>query len=215
MKVEILVPETLHEITLGQYQAFLDSDQNEISMISIFCNISKQNVKKIKMQSVEKIALHLGSLFTEDYPLIQRFKIAGEEFGFIPKLDDMSFGEYVDLDKMLSDPKEMNRAMGILFRPITQKVKGKYLIEAYSGTPYDLTEMPLSAALGAMVFFWNLGNDLLNAIPNYLNKEVMKMTSQQRASLEKSGVGINQSIHSLKGTLQDLTRLLPSPFINA
>ena len=210
MKIEILVPETLREITLAQYQAFLASEKTEEALVSIFCGITQEDVKRIKLKSLEQIVQHLNGLFTDDYPFIQRFTLKGVEYGFIPKLDDMTFGEYIDLDEQLTDWKAMHKAMGILYRPITQKLRGKYLIEEYTGQHYQMEAMPLDVALGANVFFWNLSRDLLTAIPNFLEKEIAKMTSQQRATLEENGDGISQYLRSLRETFKGMILSPPS-----
>ena len=39
----------------------------------------------------------------------------GVEYGFIPNLDDMSFGEYVDLDTYIGDWQNIHRAMAVLY----------------------------------------------------------------------------------------------------
>jgi hypothetical protein len=55
----------------------------------------------------------------------------GVEYGFIPNLDDMSFGEYVDLDTYLGDWQNIHRAMAVLYRPIREKRGERYNIVPY------------------------------------------------------------------------------------
>ena len=45
------------------------------------------------------------------------------EFGFIPKLDNISLGEFVDLDSYMSDWDNMHKAMAVLYRPVTFRKK--------------------------------------------------------------------------------------------
>ena len=136
MKVKILVPETLAEITLEQYQKFLKiSKDNEDSlflqqkMIEIFCNISLKEVLNIKHSSIIKIISHLNKLFEQKPKFKTTFKRGDLKFGFIPQLDDITFGEYVDLDSTLTDWETMDKAMGVLYRPITLEQSHKYIIE--------------------------------------------------------------------------------------
>ena len=132
-------------------------------------------------------------------------------FGFIPNLEDMTFGEYTDLDTYITDWDLMHRAMAVLYRPIKNNgLNGTYDIEEYNGTvTYSevMKNAPLDVALGATVFFYNLGNELLNATINFLetNKEVQNIL--QKGNLVKNGDGIVQSMLLLKETLQDLTKL--------
>ena len=40
------------------------------------------------------------------------------KFGFMPKLDDISLGEFIDLDKYISDWQQMHKALSVLYRPV-------------------------------------------------------------------------------------------------
>ena len=215
MKIEINVPDSLNEITLAQYQRFekLNTEDNQGStfllqkMVEIFCNLDLKDVAEIKYKSVQEIAIHLNKVFDAKHSLIPTFKLGDVEYGFIPVLDDMTLGEYIDLDENLGDWQSMHKAMSVLYRPINFKKGHKYNIEPYSGMNENLKYMPLDVVFASMVFFWNLNNELIQTILNYLQGEANKLTTQQKERLEASGVGINQSMESLKEMLPSLMRL--------
>tara|TARA_R110001583_G_scaffold69161_3_gene196334 strand:- start:382 stop:1053 length:672 start_codon:yes stop_codon:yes gene_type:complete len=215
MKAKILVPESLAEITLEQYQKFLKiSNDNQDSlflqqkMVEIFCNIELKNVLNIKYTSINTITKHLNKLFEQKPKFISSFKRGDLEFAFIPKLDDMTFGEYVDLDSTLTEWETMDKAMGVLFRPITLKQNNKYLIEQYeSYDKYDMQKMPLNIVLGSLVFFWSLSKELMNHIPSYFKQEVENLTCQQKQTLEESGIGIQVFTDLVTQTLPKLMKL--------
>lgn len=223
MKVEINVPDSLNEITLAQYQRFekLNTEENQGStfllqkMVEIFCNLDLKDVAEIKYKSVQEIAVHLNTVFDTKHSLIPTFNLRGIEYGFIPVLDDMTLGEYVDLDENLGDWQSMHKAMSVLYRPITFKKGHKYTIEKYKGMNDIMKDAPLDVVFSAMVFFWNLNNELITTILNYLQKEVDNLTTQQKERLEASGVGINQSMESLKGMLPSLIKLPNSTYTSA
>ena len=223
MKAKLLVPETLSEITLGQYQKFLKiSEENENSlflqqkMVEIFCNIKLKQVMNIKYNSITRITNHLNTLFEQKPTFKPTFKKGNLEFGFIPKLDDMTFGEYVDLDTTLIDWQEMHKAMGVLFRPITLKKKDKYLIEPYETyDKYLMKNMPLDIVLGSLVFFLNLKKELLSHIQNCLKEELPSLTLQQKQTLRESGHGIKAYMDLVEGIFQKLTKLPNYQFTNA
>ena len=50
------------------------------------------------MTSVKEILEHLNQVF-EVNDLIPRFTLGGIEYGFITQLDEMTLGEYIDLDE--------------------------------------------------------------------------------------------------------------------
>ena len=51
--------------------------------------------------------------------------------GFIPKLDDISLGEYIDIENNLSDWQKIHKAMAVLYRPVNFKLGNKYGITSY------------------------------------------------------------------------------------
>ena len=55
----------------------------------------------------------------------------GVEYGFIPDLDELSLGEYIDLDGNISKWEQMHIAMNVLYRPIKNSKAGKYNIVDY------------------------------------------------------------------------------------
>ena len=67
-------------------------------------------------------------------------------------------------------------------------------------------DLPLDVALGAYFFFVNLLKDLLTCIPNYIAEEVA--LDESLRNLEVNGVGITQSMDSLKETFLSLTEQL-------
>tara|TARA_R110000796_G_scaffold252459_2_gene386883 strand:+ start:483 stop:1154 length:672 start_codon:yes stop_codon:yes gene_type:complete len=215
MNITINIPESLNDVTLKQYQKWLKiSDGKEVDnflqqkMIEIFCNIPLKSVLQIKAVDINKICEDITSLFKQEPKFKDRFNMNNKEFGFIPKLDDMTFGEYVDLDTYLADWELMHKAIGVLFRPIIFNKKEKYLIEEYeSSDKYDMTNTTLNIVFGSLVFFYNLRNELQNHILNYLatQKEV-ELPQHLRDSLQ-NGVGINPSMGSLMETFLNTMKL--------
>ena len=209
MTIKLKIPESLNEITLGQYQEWVKiTEGQEINnfyqqkMIEIFCEANLKDALKMRVKDINEVTLSLNSLFETKPKFIDKCTFNDNEFGFIPKLDDMSFGEYIDLDTYLGDWQTMDLAMGVLFRPISFKRKEKYLIEDYeTASKYNMKNMPLDVVMGALVFFWNLKNELLKRIVNYLSTQVdVKLPQHLIASL-RSGAGFNPFTDSVMETL--------------
>ena len=201
MKLTLNIPESLSEVTLNQYQQWLkvaeDKEMNNFlqqKMIEIFCGVTLKQVMLIKAKDIESIVVQISKLFNQkDNKFIDRFKYQDQDFGFIPKLDDMTFGEYVDLDTYLADWQLMHKAMSVLYRPITFKKKNQYLIEDYeTADKYNMKQMTLDVVFGSMVFFWNLRNELQSHILNYLANQTEVPISQELRDSLKNGAGISQ-----------------------
>ena len=160
MKYQLNVPTSLSDVTLGQYQQYLKmpegltENQVALKMITIFCNVPDKVARLIKASDIQQIVSKLSKMFDSTPPLTRRFKIGNVEYGFIPNLDEMSFGEYIDLDTYLGDWENIERAMAVLYRPIKGTYDTLYNIEPYEvkdATVYK--NMPLDAALGLLFFF--------------------------------------------------------------
>jgi hypothetical protein len=228
MKAKIVVPTSLSEITLGQYQHFQsvaknfeEDKHNEFlkqKMLEIFCNVELAKVLFIEKKAVQDISGRINELFTGNYELKRTFEIEGVKFGFIPNLDKITQGEYMDLDTYFTDWKQMHKAMAVLFRPIISERKNNYDIAEYEGTDKFAELMkftPLDAALGSYVFFYHLGNDLLSSTLNFLQEEAKEVVSQWAHNSKVSGDGITQSIDSLGAKYSALIESQANPFTSA
>ena len=227
--LELSVPTRMSDIRLEQYQKYLkvveavDQESEEsvnfvnLKALEIFCGLQLKESYKLPLSEFSGIIEDLSSALAEKTPLVKRFWFRGDngnevEFGMIPDLNNMSFGEYVDLDKYISSWPDMNKAMAVLFRPITKKKKDLYDIEEYEGSDKYagyMSYMPLNVALGAIVFFYRLGMKLSKHTMNYsLNQMTTDQRSQvEKTFLERSGVGINQFMQSLEEMSQSLIKL--------
>jgi hypothetical protein len=230
MEAKLTIPTSLSEITLEQYQYLMKisspTDETEVAarkMIAVLCKIPLTAVYKLQYASVLELADKFTKMFESyDQKFIHRFKLGGVEFGFIPQLESMSWGEYMDAEKYMSDWQTMNNAMAVLFRPITKKKGDKYEIEEYeSSINYSevMKGMPLDVAISANVFFWTLGIDLLEGTMNFLAQQMKEMTKEEQEiianelNLGKDGDGILAYMQQQKEMLLSSMRSLNLPYI--
>jgi len=211
MKANINVPTELNEITLKQYQKFLkvqdsskDNNFIQTKMIEIFCRVKPQDALSIKLSDANRIANLISNMFEEKPDLVKSFYLGGVEYGFVPDLDEITLGEYIDLDTYMGDWENIHTAMNVLYRPIKQKLSDKYLIEDYNVETKDLLlQMPMDAVFGSIIFFYRLGIELSQTMMNYLeNKEQKQLLDV--LDLQRNGDGIQAFTDSLEEILQDL-----------
>lgn len=217
MEQEILIPTSLNEVTLEQYQAFMrvvDQTDDELfiaqKMVSLFCKIQLSQVMRVRKTDITDIVRKFTELLSKDYPLTRQFELGGKKFGFITNIEEMSFGEYVDLEGNIGDWETMNKAMAVMYRPIVSESGEKYLIEPYEST-INYSEVmryaPLDVVFGAMVFFYRLSSELLTATLSYLEEALVEMSIHPKVSSMLSGDGIIQYMHSLREMSDALTLL--------
>tara|TARA_R110001592_G_scaffold28641_4_gene104751 strand:- start:1386 stop:2036 length:651 start_codon:yes stop_codon:yes gene_type:complete len=211
MKLSITIPTSLKDITLKQYKHFLKVQEEnngdkffDAKMIEIFCKVPLKEVILLKLSDSQEIIKILSDMFDQKPALVHKFKLNGVQYGFHPQLDDLTLGEYIDLDTFIGDWDNMEKAMNVLYRPIVAKLKDKYTIKEYEvETDVDLLDMPMDAVMSSIFFLWNLGLELSTIMTNSLEQEETKALTQYLSST-KNGDGISQFMHSLKGTLEDL-----------
>jgi hypothetical protein len=225
MQVEIQIPTSLREINLKSYQDYMKLVQstNDLELINhktieIFCGLRLQDAARIKATDVIRLIHKIDEVFKQKPEHIKRFKIKDIEFGFIPNLDDMSWGEYMDLEKYMLSWDTYHKALAVMYRPIEKDKNGAYRIVPYTGTSLYADVMqyaPLEVALGSSLFFWTLEKELYSHFLLSTKKLKMEMNEDMRTTLkelnlEKNGDGITAYIELLKETLQNLMQSPPS-----
>lgn len=231
--MEFTIPATLRGVKLSQWQRYIDvydknkdEDATEFlnkKVLEIFCDIKLSDVDKIGLNVFDETLVHLSSVLNSKPELSQTFKLEGTdgvvvEFGMIPNLDKMSYGEFIDLEKYLFSDKELHKAMAVLYRPIKFKSKDKYLIHEYKGTSYMadvMKDTPLDVAISARVFFYRLATKLGNYTMAYTLKQLQeKNQNKQDKDSVKNGETIKQYLLSLEKMLEKSEKLQNFQYIN-
>ena len=228
MKLEITIPETWEEIRLSQYTHYTkalkpyegveDFEKVRIEKaMSHFCNIDSETITKLPIENYNGIAGYMQELFQQgqELPLVKNFVIGDTKYGFMPSMDAMTYGEYLDLSTYSKDMwTNIALIMSILYRPITKEDKKGYDILEYNGTDENVVELfqtalTMDIVWGAIGFFTLLQKDLLKGMMAYSiqSLEKMKTNSQVLETLTTNGVDISVLQSSQEVISQGLKRL--------
>lgn len=222
--MRITIPTNLNEITLNQYLHFRkiarEHPDNEeylrLALVTIFCNLTIEQARQIDIDDYNDIVNQLTETLQQKPKFVNRFTLNGVEYGFIPNLDKISAGEYIDLDTYLSDEATYYEAMAVCYRPIQGKFSGGlYNIEKYESAEKHkqaLITMPLGIALGTLVFFSTLSRDLLAATRDYLHRKEVQTLLQELTS-PRNGDGMQALTQSLLAAESILSERLNSIYI--
>ena len=155
---------------------------------------AEDGIRDVAVTGVQTCALpisqHILSIVGGKHPLVKRLSFRGKEYGFVPNLEEMSFGEYIDLDSYLSDMQQLHKTVGVLYRPIVKEKGDLYEIEPYKGTD-GYADFPLDVALGATLFFYRLSNKLLKDTQTSLEEgKKESLISQPPLTSVESGGGM-------------------------
>lgn len=213
VKIKVNIPDSLADITLGQYQKWLtitgDDDFRALKLIEIMCGVPLSEVSKLRYTHVNEIGEAIAQVFNQKTPHKLKTTLNGAEFGFIPNLDEMSLGEYTDLEENIPDWQNMHKAMSVLFRPVKAKYKQLYNIEEYEGTSkYSelMLQMPMDVVLGAVNFIYRLGTELCKDTLTSMAEEGL-MTSPRWGHSLNDGAGTTSTTPLPMEMLLGLKRL--------
>jgi hypothetical protein len=199
--MKIVLPENIQDITLDQFQKYalllkredLDDYQFNKRKVEIFTSIKYHDLNNVANKDFEDILKQIDVALNADVPFVDRFKLNGVEFGFIPNFDKITAKEFTDLSLYpLEDIETYHKLMAILFRPVIKDDAFKnYDIETYNGTERYAEIMkrtPMNIVNGSLIFFYNLANELEQAIQRYTMQELKKV--QKHQTTLKNGDGI-------------------------
>ena len=228
MKLKVIEPTSLSEIPLQSYQKWIKvkegtTDQELLAhkFVQIFLGLTLTDAVQIKANDIRKFMGSLAMVLKEKPVFKQEFTFNGIEFGFIPDLENISWGEYMDIEQNLTSWETYHIALAVMYRPITKRYKDTYEIMEYKGDTafHDLFKIiGLDIALSASVFFYNLEKALLKDTLQYLGQET-EQTSQILTSLvnghssTSSGGGTTAFIDSLKAMSSGSIKSSPYLFI--
>ena len=173
------LPKHWDQISLKKYVRLMKSLEDKevktelekiVNIITILSDVPEEDILRLPIKNINQLGGHLTK-FLKTLPedrLKHILKIKGVEYGFHPKLSDISFGEWVDIDALITAGANDNlhKIMSILYRPIIAKKGDKYQIEPYEPCKdrdeIMLENLKVGDFYGVSVFFSDLGRELLN-----------------------------------------------------
>ena len=220
--MKIKIPQTTHDITIDQYAKYNmiadDQDKEFVGhkMLSIFLKISMKDALNMEQSVAEEVIKDLNDMLDTQEDTFE-FTHNGVEYGFIPDLQQITLGEYVDLEDYIMNAKDWTKAMAVLFRPIKQRVRDLYDIEPYIGdkrAQETAKDFPASAFITATVFFYSLSKQLWVNSAFYLgkllnSKEMSNLrTIAYKDSSQNDGDGLTLSTRLVTEMRRSLNKLL-------
>ena len=171
---EITIPTNWSDVTIKKFIKYNDSlkdleDERQIIIktISILCDISEHIVEVMKLKDLKKIQVNLQKLIGKpvNKDIINKIDINGVKYGFHPNLDDLTMGEFVDIETYAKE-NDIAKMMSVLYRPIVKEQGNRYDIEPYdfdvhSENSIHFEKLSINVGNAIAVFFWTLGKEQL------------------------------------------------------
>jgi len=193
-----------NDVTLDKWVKLISKKHNNkseeaIHTINILSDIPKKLVEELGITDVANILQRIAKLQENTNSELNKIiKINDVEYGFHPNLEEITIGEYADIETYLKDGIESNlpKLMAVLYRPIIEKDGSSYSIEAYGKSDLRMRaekfkKMKAKDVNNALVFFWTLGKELSMILLQYLMEQSKAIKDKaQMNSLQTSGVGL-------------------------
>ena len=150
--------------------------------ITALSDIPKKLVKELPLRDAALIMSKIAELQSEQDTVLKKvFEIEGVEYAMHPNLDDITLGEYADIETFIKNGIEKNlpELMAVLFRPVTERNGDAYTISAYDGNitirAEEMKKMSAEQVQSALVFFYHLGNVFSKILPSFLLARTQEM----------------------------------------
>jgi hypothetical protein len=165
--------------------------------IAAMSDIPKSLIDEMALKDVAILMSKLSELQAEkDTELKKIIEIEGQQYAFHPNLDDITLGEYADIETFIKAglEKKMPEIMAVLFRPITEKEKDVYAIAAYDGKiairAEKMKQMSAEQVQSALVFFWRFVINCSKILPSFLVELTQEIAKDwEMKTSQKNGDG--------------------------
>jgi len=190
------------DVTLEKWISLIDLEAGSKTKeaeetIATLSDIPRKLIKELSIRDVAIIMKKLAELQNrQDTVLTKVIEIDGIEYGMHPNLDDITLGEYADIETFIKDglEKNMPELMSVLFRPVIERKNEVYTIAAYDG---DITiraetmkKMSAEQVQSTLFFFYNFVIGFSKIMPSFLIEQTQEKAKQlQTETLQNAGVG--------------------------
>lgn len=193
MKLKVNIAANAAGVTLGKYIDYQNA-VDKIEQVHIITGKSSESIKLLQVHVLDEIIMKFeAALQLSPEGFERKVRTGVIELGFIPNLQEMTFGEYVDLDSACTDLYKDGKVNGeaalkmmcILYRPIKAKFGKYYDIEPYNTAAIrkyqdDVKELTLAHVLNVLLFFSSLEIELYNSSLEYLAKEITEIVKEMK-----------------------------------
>jgi len=194
LEIEDKIVQVKPHLTIQQYQRLKSNEEkyqnSSVETLSLYTDIPVNQLKDLPVEQVNFVQEYITSQITNNSmkdELHNIFTHNGVEYGLENDWTKLAWGGWVDLEVFASENVEHNihYIMAVLYRPIKEKKKGKYILQPYKADEIEdraneFLTLPVNYWFGASVFFFITGNLYISSLEsslimkNKMNKMIAK-----------------------------------------
>lgn len=187
---EYILPEFLNiedYVKIYKVKDLFEDEFLKAKVVSLMTDCPVETLLEAENHKVEFLATTIFAMVPKPpYKLIDRFVLDGVEYGYLPSYKEITYGEFVDLDTLLTKkPDEIMNYFhiiaSIMYRPIvSQKSKHNFKIEKYDVPKMQeraelfKKKLDIKFVLGGQFFFINFATIYSNYTPRSLKTRIRK-----------------------------------------
>jgi hypothetical protein len=198
---------------LAAFKDIMDESSFLIKIIQESTGLSESDIRKADWFDIMSVGTALAEYLTEmDNKFENEFEFRGVKYRFID-LPNLTFGEFIDLDTILSRPEverksQLNLLMAMLYREVGPNNKIVDYDSALVQPRADLFKsLPVRYVHGAMSFFFHLEKQLQEPSLRFLvSMWRVRIMNKIKRLMKKVSVSIGGGLVSLR---QSLIKTLP------
>ena len=183
------------DVTLEKWLKLISLDgltgaEESLEIISVLSDMPQKLIKELGITDVAEIMKRLNSMERKgEVDLKMLFELDGQEYAFHPQLEDMTLGEWADIETFIKNGLEDNlhNIMSVLFRPVKERENDAYIIDAYDGNiavrAEKFKKMSAEQVQAALRFFFVFANAFSTILLSYLKE---RLKESPKPSLTKT-----------------------------
>jgi len=180
-------------LSIGDYQKIFkvkdlfEDDYFKAKVVNLLTDCPMETLLEADNHKVDFLATSIFAMVPrQPINLIDRFTIDGIDYGYLPSYKKISFGEFVDLDTLLTKKPEevidfLHIITAIMYRPITKtKTKHEFEIEKYDAKTLEeraelfKQKLDIKFTLGGQFFFTQFAKNYSSYIPLSLRQKIRR-----------------------------------------
>jgi hypothetical protein len=180
-------------LSVGDYQKIFkvkdlfEDDYFKAKVVNLLTDCPMETLLEADNHKVDFLATSIFAMVPKQPVVFQdRFTLDGIEYGYLPSYKKISFGEFVDLDTLLTKKPEevmdyLHIISAIMYRPIiSKKSKHDFQIEKYDVNTMEeranlfREKLDIKLTLGGQFFFTQFAKNYSHYIPLSLTQKLQR-----------------------------------------
>lgn len=221
-QIKITIPTSWEDIKIGQFQEYMETLKNTeelrpykkiIKLLSVLTDTDEALYYRMPMDTIFEIHSKIDFLNIEPKGVFKNIiEINGKEYGFQKNMNELTLGEWIDLEHYVSQGviENLHYLCAILYRPIIDK--GDEYFD-YTIKPYEEINLEGSSKLfkynaniediyGISVFFYTIANELLEPMICY-SQPITEMEMREKLTMMMNRIKNAEQQKKLKELLMN------------